>query len=55
MGKTVSKIDRSNLFYHLSALSRRWHQLLDSEFSRIAEFLERLDDGVNAIRQRNKR
>lgn len=27
-----SQIDRSNLFYHLGLLTRRWRQILDSEF-----------------------
>lgn len=32
MKKTAPKIDRANLFYRLSALTRRWRQILDSEF-----------------------
>jgi len=35
MKKTAPKIDRSNLFYHLSSLTRRWRQVLDSEFQTV--------------------
>ena len=32
MRKSKVKIDRSNLFYRLALLTRRWRSLLDSEF-----------------------
>ena len=32
MNISTSKIDRSNLLYHLGLLTRRWRQVLDSEF-----------------------
>jgi MarR family transcriptional regulator for hemolysin len=32
---TAPKIERSNLFYHLSSLTRRWRQVLDSEFQTV--------------------
>jgi MarR family transcriptional regulator for hemolysin len=35
MKKAAPKIDRSNLFYHLSSLTRRWRQVLDSEFQTV--------------------
>ena len=35
MKKTTPKIDRSNLFYRLSTLTRRWRQVLDSEFQSV--------------------
>jgi len=35
MKKTAPKIDRSNLFYHLSTMTRRWRQVLDSEFQSV--------------------
>jgi len=28
----IEKIDRSNLLFHLTRLTRRWRQVLDSEF-----------------------
>lgn len=32
MNMSKSKIDRNNLLYHLGLLTRRWRQVLDSEF-----------------------
>jgi len=32
MNISISKIDRSNLLYHLGLMTRRWRQVLDSEF-----------------------
>ena len=32
MDKTKLKIDRSNILFHLALLTRRWRQILDSEF-----------------------
>lgn len=35
MNISNSKIDRNNLLYHLGLLTRRWRQLLDSEFQAV--------------------
>lgn len=35
MEKPKLKIDRSNLFYHLVLLTRRWRQVLDGEFQSV--------------------
>lgn len=35
MKKTAPQIDRSNLFYRLAALTRRWRQVLDGEFQSV--------------------
>lgn len=32
MNIPIAKIDRSNILYHLGLLTRRWRQVLDSEF-----------------------
>src|SRR5512140_3132799 len=33
MDMSGTKIDRSNLLYHLGLLTRRWRQILDAEFN----------------------
>lgn len=33
MKKPLTKIDRSNLLYHLGLLTRRWRRILDNEFN----------------------
>ena len=35
MNISNSKIDRNNLLYHLGLLTRRWRQVLDSEFQAV--------------------